>query len=176
MFFPHCRAAMDAKLQLLYSRYGLKRPFNKSTYPGITINLGPATVALDHLDFTNGAAMPCAITALGRYNWKQGSHLVLFDLKLIVPFPPGSTIILPLASMRHGNLPIFEGESRMSITQYCAGGLLRHVDYGFKTWAEMTTCEQEQHVASSAGRRQAVFNSYSALPSLLDNHRAVYGF
>ena len=36
-----------------------------------------------------------------------------------------------------GYTPIREGESRMSFTQYAAGGLFRWVDYGFKTWNQL---------------------------------------
>ena len=35
--------------------------------------------------------------------------------------------------MDHGNTPIGEGETRLSIAQYAAGGLLRWVAYGFRS-------------------------------------------
>lgn len=35
--------------------------------------------------------------------------------------------------MRHGNTPIAEGETRLSITQYAAGGLFQWVAYGFQS-------------------------------------------
>ena len=35
--------------------------------------------------------------------------------------------------MDHGNTPIGEGETRLSIAQYAAGGLLRWVAYGFQS-------------------------------------------
>ncbi len=56
----------------------------------------------------------------------------MFDLGLLIQFPAGSVILLPSGILRHGNTPILVGEERMSIAQYCAGGLLRWVDYGFK--------------------------------------------
>lgn len=52
---------------------------------------------------------------------------------MVVEFPSGSTILLPSASIFHGNTPIQPGETRYSFTQYCAGGLLRWVDYGFQS-------------------------------------------
>ena len=59
--------------------------------------------------------------------------MILFPLKLIIEFPPGSTILLPSGTMPHGNTPIRAGETRLSMTQYCAGGLIRWVDYGFQS-------------------------------------------
>ena len=35
--------------------------------------------------------------------------------------------------MSHGNTPIGEGETRLSIAQYAAGGLFRWVAYGFQS-------------------------------------------
>jgi len=35
--------------------------------------------------------------------------------------------------MDHGNTPIGEGETRLSIAQYAAGGLFRWVAYGFRS-------------------------------------------
>jgi hypothetical protein len=35
--------------------------------------------------------------------------------------------------MDHGNTPIGEGEIRLSIAQYAAGGLFRWVAYGFRS-------------------------------------------
>ena len=35
--------------------------------------------------------------------------------------------------MGHGNTPIRDGEVRLSITQYAAGGLFRWVSYGFQS-------------------------------------------
>jgi hypothetical protein len=59
--------------------------------------------------------------------------LVLFGLKLAIQFPAGSTVLIPSGCMDHGNTPIGEGETRLSIAQYAAGGLLRWVAYGFRS-------------------------------------------
>ncbi|KAG0692936.1 hypothetical protein DFH29DRAFT_881896 [Suillus ampliporus] len=83
----------------------------------------------------NFASGMCSITALGNYDPTKGGHLVLFDLGLIVQFPPGSTIIIPSAILRHGNVSISSGEKRLSFTQYFAGGLIRWVRYGLQTEA-----------------------------------------
>ena len=62
-----------------------------------------------------------------------GGHLVLWDLKLVIKFPSGSTILIPSGAIRHSNIGIRAGESRYSFTQYTAGGLFRWVDHGYQT-------------------------------------------
>ena len=59
--------------------------------------------------------------------------MILFGLKLVIQFPVGSTALIPSGCMDHGNTPIRDGETRMSIAQYAAGGLFRWVAYGFKS-------------------------------------------
>ena len=55
----------------------------------------------------------CAITALEKFNFKWGGHLILWDLHwdLHIDFPPGSTILIPSASLFHGNTAIQTGEN-----------------------------------------------------------------
>ncbi|KII83463.1 hypothetical protein PLICRDRAFT_119376, partial [Plicaturopsis crispa FD-325 SS-3] len=112
---------------------GLKFNFPNSIFPAATFNLGPRTVSLDHLDSANAAAGFCPIFCAGSFDSKKGGHLILYDLKKIIEFPPGSTILVPSSTMRHGNTPIQPGEERMSFTQYCAGGLIRWVKYGYRS-------------------------------------------
>jgi len=58
---------------------------------------------------------------------------VLLPLKRVIQFPPGSTILIPSGCLEHGNTPIQNGEVRLSIAQYAAGGLFRWVAYGFRS-------------------------------------------
>jgi hypothetical protein len=74
----------------------------------------------------------CAIHAFGDYDHTKGGHLVLKELKLIIQFPPGALILIPSATITHGNIPVREGETRTSFTQYTAGALFRFVDNGFQ--------------------------------------------
>lgn len=121
-------------LKELYDTYQWLEPnFDKSVYSSVTFNCGPETACLEHTDSGNAAHLFCAITALGDYDPTQGGHLVIFPLKLIIEFPPGSTILIPSATIAHGNTPIGPNEKRMSMTQYCAGGLFRWVEYGFRS-------------------------------------------
>ncbi|KAJ3500803.1 hypothetical protein NLJ89_g9629 [Agrocybe chaxingu] len=111
----------------------LRRPFDSSVFMATTYNLGPQTVCFRHLDSRNLAFRWCAVTALGSFDPKKGGHLVLWECKLIIEFPPGLTILIPSALIHHSNTPIAEGETRYSFTQYASGGLFHWVDHGFQT-------------------------------------------
>jgi hypothetical protein len=101
--------------------------------PASTFNLGPDTVCIDHLDPGNVAHGLCIISSGGKFDPVKGGHIILWQLKLLIEFPPGSTVLIPSATLIHANTPISKGETRFSFTQYCAGGLMRWVDYGFRT-------------------------------------------
>ncbi|KAE9399839.1 hypothetical protein BT96DRAFT_857967 [Gymnopus androsaceus JB14] len=97
----------------------------KTVFAATTVNFGPCTVTPPHLDAGNVAHGWCADTALGDYDPDKGGHLVLWNLKLVIRFPPGATILFPSALMTHSNIPVQDGEQRRSIVQYSAGGLFR---------------------------------------------------
>ncbi|TFK59938.1 hypothetical protein BDN72DRAFT_780067, partial [Pluteus cervinus] len=120
-------------LRLFQKDKSLQGNFINSVFPAASFNLGPQTVSLDHTDASNVGYGLCALASLGRFDHRKGGHLVLFDMGLMVPFPPGAVALLPSGILRHGNTTLQPGEERYSIAQYCAGGLLRWVDYGFKT-------------------------------------------
>ncbi|KAG6849818.1 hypothetical protein H0H93_004767 [Arthromyces matolae] len=111
----------------------LHHTFKNSVFPACTFNCGPTTCTRRHVDFNNLPFGLCAITALGDFNPQRGGHLILYGLRLIIEFPPGSTVLIPSGAVEHGNAPIGPDESRLSFTQYAAGGLFRWVAYGFKT-------------------------------------------
>ncbi|KAF9462997.1 hypothetical protein BDZ94DRAFT_1259834 [Collybia nuda] len=133
-YVPKLYRHYATSLTQLYSHdRNLDINFTNSIFPATTFNLGPETISLDHTDPGNIAYGMCALTALGNYNPDLGGHLLLFDLNKMVRFPPGSTILLASSILRHGNSPIQDGEHRMSLSQYCTGGLFRWVKYGFQT-------------------------------------------
>src|SRR6266487_4690931 len=121
---------------LLQKHPHLCRNFLSSVWSAATFNFGPRTLCYPHRDFSNLAFGWCAITALGRFDSKRGGHLILWDLKLVIQFPAGSTILIPSATIQHSNVRIQPGETRMSFTQYTAGGLFCWVDSGFQTAAQ----------------------------------------
>lgn len=148
----------------------LSRPFRNSIWSACTFNLGPRTCARRHKDFVNLAFGWCAITALGNFDHTRGGHLVLWDCKLILEFPPGSTILIPSAAILHSNIPIGAGERRYSFTQYTAGGLFRWVEHGFRTveayFASLTQEKREEEKALGLARASAGAAYFSTLAEL----------
>lgn len=147
----------------------LQYNFRNSVYPAIAFNFGPQTVTFMHTDTGNKANGLCAITSLGQFDPKRGGHLVLGQLRLVIEFPPGSTILIPSATVLHGNTPIQENETRMSVTQYAAGGLFRWVRYGFQS--EKTLKKDHPDLVSELNSLKptawkAALDSYSTLSSL----------
>jgi hypothetical protein len=131
---------------------------------------GPHALTVPHLDFGNLSWGWCVITALGRFNPDLSGHLILWDLKFVIRFPPGSTILIPSAIIRHSNVPISASEFRCSFTQYTAGGLFRFILNGFKTdhVFELTaTKEEKREQAEEAKTRwQEGVAMYSTIDSL----------
>lgn len=115
---------------LLHNNPRLRRNFNGCVLGGAHFNFGPQTCTFRHTDHLNIVYGGCPIFAIGNFDPKKGGHLVLWDLKLVVEFPPGSVIILPSALIEHSNVPVQEHETRMSFAQYCAAGLFRWVHNG----------------------------------------------
>ncbi|KAJ6449253.1 hypothetical protein C8R47DRAFT_999271, partial [Mycena vitilis] len=144
---PAVHALFAFTLDALTTDYNpaLRRNFERrfSAFAAATLNFGPTTVTLPHIDALNLAWGWCAITALGFFNPDLGGHLVLWDLLLIIRFPPGSTILIPSAILRHSNVGIAATETRYSFTQYSAAGLFRWVDNGFKS--DVTVTEEIRH-------------------------------
>ncbi|KAJ3978843.1 hypothetical protein F5890DRAFT_1559572 [Lentinula detonsa] len=100
---------MEYKVTL--QEHQARNPSLQSTSPNMvfattSVNFGPRTETHPHCDTGNLAHGWCAIIALGDYNPNEGGHLLLWDLGLIIRFPPGSTILFPSALITHSNVPI----------------------------------------------------------------------
>ncbi|KAJ7795404.1 hypothetical protein B0H14DRAFT_2391638, partial [Mycena olivaceomarginata] len=104
-----------------------------SVFAAATFNFGLRTMMFPHLDFAHLAWGWCAITALGDFDPDLGGHIILWDLKLIIRFPPGCTLFIPSALVRHSNTSIQAHKKRLSFTQYTAAGIFRFVDNGFRS-------------------------------------------
>jgi hypothetical protein len=118
---------------LLKHDVDLRRNFSNSVWACTTVNFGPQTTCLQHTDFNNVPFGVCSITGAGDYDSKVGGHLALWECRLVIEFPPGSTILIPSSIITHSNVPISKGSTRYSITHYTAGGLFRWVDHGFQS-------------------------------------------
>ncbi|KAJ6502987.1 hypothetical protein DFH09DRAFT_1335755 [Mycena vulgaris] len=134
MWAPLLFAFYQVQMRLLFRwKPSLRKNFVGSIFAACTFNFGPRAITLPHLDFGNLSWGWCAITALGRFDPDLGGHLILWDLRLIIRFPPGSTVLIPSALIRHSNIPIRAHEYRSSFTQYTAAGLFRWIRNGFQT-------------------------------------------
>lgn len=146
----------------------LRRPFDNSIFPACTVNFGPNAITVPHLDFSNDPTLMCLIQNVGTFDPKLGDHLVLWDLKLAIKFPPGATICIPSCLLRHSNLPIQPGEQRSSFTQYAAGGLFRWVDYGFVTLKDCEAKLKERLSVENESRFIRLLDLFTTLDDYLD--------
>ncbi|THU80790.1 hypothetical protein K435DRAFT_694947, partial [Dendrothele bispora CBS 962.96] len=140
--------------------------FSNSIFAAATFNFGPQTVAVEHLDHLNYIYGWCSITALGDYDYTKGGHLILWDLRMVIEFPPGWTILIPSSYLRHGNTDISPDEKRFSFTQYTSGSLFRHADDNFKMRTQMDDYERKISEEKQATRINEDLNLYSTLEEL----------
>ncbi|KAF8177220.1 hypothetical protein BJ912DRAFT_857008, partial [Pholiota molesta] len=118
--------------QLLAYDPTLKRTSPMTIFPTTACNFH--NVCCDkHHDTQNCPFGWCAITALGEFDHTVGGHLILWELKLIIEFPHGYTVLIPSATITHSNIPVADGDVRVSVTQYCSGNIFRYVENGFRT-------------------------------------------
>jgi len=139
--FTECFLTWAPKLYVYYletmsalmAKYpDIRLPFwNCKVFASFALNFGPRTVCYPHIDIKNLAFGWCCITALGDYDHRKGGHLVLWDVKMVIEFPPGTTIYLPSALLIHSNTSIAANEERFSFAMYSAGGLFRWVEHNF---------------------------------------------
>ncbi|KAJ6586796.1 hypothetical protein DFH09DRAFT_1307910 [Mycena vulgaris] len=110
-FSPMLFAFYFSQMALL-AKWGpnLQWPFLGSVFAACTFNFGPHVITVPHLDFGNLSWGWCTITALGNFDPDWGGHLILWDLKLIIWFPPRSTILFPSAIIRHSNILVAHHE------------------------------------------------------------------
>lgn len=146
------------------------RNFDKSVFACAAVNFGPNVRTNKHRDMLNLAFGWCAITALGRFDHTLGGHLILWEAKLIVEFPSGSTCLIPSSCLTHSNTPIQPGERRASFTQYTAGGVFRWVENGFRTDKHLLQHDRGRHDTIIEQRKQNWVNGlalFSTLEELL---------
>ncbi|KAF9028131.1 hypothetical protein BDZ89DRAFT_951577 [Hymenopellis radicata] len=126
----------------------LRRNYSNNPFACMTVNCGGRAICEPHGDFANKPDGWCAVSPFGPFDHSKGGHIVLWDLKLVIELPPGSTIYLPSALIIHSNIRIRAGERRYSVTHYSAGGLFRWVYNGGRTdeefWSQASDEEKEQ--------------------------------
>ncbi|PPQ82213.1 hypothetical protein CVT26_009203 [Gymnopilus dilepis] len=152
----------------------LRRNWPNSPWASAALNFGPQTVCCRHADYGNLAFGWCCITALGDFDYTKGGHLILWDLKLVVEFPPGSTILIPSSAIHHSNTRIQSGEHRYSFTQYSSGGLFRWRDNDFQTVenhrGSLTTEETASLLTKLSSQLSFGLSLYSTVQELEGQH------
>ncbi|KAJ4475163.1 hypothetical protein C8J55DRAFT_376362, partial [Lentinula edodes] len=117
-------------------------PHLPDNFPGISdfaaaaFNLGGKVWTFKHQDFLNWPFGWCAITALGTFDPGRTAQLILWELKLVLNFPHGDTVLIPSGVITHSNTPVATGDTRMSFTQYTAGAIFHWVENGCRTEKE----------------------------------------
>ena len=122
--FAHYKETMD---QVRTRLPQLRFPVEKSVFPGVTVNFGRRVATYRHRDINNLAYGMCAITPLGQFDHTRSAQLVLEEAKLVIEVPSAATAFIMSAPCTHSNLPIAEGDTRVSFTQYAAGPIFCYV-------------------------------------------------
>jgi hypothetical protein len=146
----------------------LVRNYRSSVFASATVNFGPRTLCFKHRDAANLPFGLCAITALGSFDHKRGGHLVLWECRLVIEFPAGSTVLIPSAVISHCNTAIDARESRYSFTQYSAGSLFRWVQHRFKLDNEYYSGLTEEEVEEDKKRNASRWAEGLSMLSVLD--------
>ncbi|KAJ6487667.1 hypothetical protein C8R45DRAFT_827723 [Mycena sanguinolenta] len=68
------------------------------------------------------------LTSLGKYVPMHGGHIILWDLGLVVAFPPGASILIPTGILRYSFVKVRPGEVCYSLLQWAGSGISRHMD------------------------------------------------
>jgi hypothetical protein len=135
------------RLNTLFTQdLSLKRIFPKCIFPAAALNFGPKVCSFRHRDVLNCPYGWCAIYAFGNFNPVAGGHLYLWDLGIVVEFPPNSLVLIPSATVEHSNSPIAKDEERVSFTLFCGGGLFRWVDNGFRTEKQLKEQNSKEYL------------------------------
>uniref|UniRef100_A0A0W0FEU8 Uncharacterized protein n=1 Tax=Moniliophthora roreri TaxID=221103 RepID=A0A0W0FEU8_MONRR len=85
--------------------------FSNSIWACVMYNFGPNTVTIQHVNQLNYIFGWCAITALDNFNYTKSGHIVLWELELVLEFPPSWTILILSAYIHHSNTPISNGKA-----------------------------------------------------------------
>jgi DNA segregation ATPase FtsK/SpoIIIE-like protein len=158
---------------------GLQSEDNKAlgVFPCRTFNLATQSVSVPHTDHNNLSHGWCSITPLGDFNPTLRGHLVLWNFKLIIEFPLGSTILILLSIIVHSNTPIKPNKTRNSIVQYASGHLYRWVKNSFltdKEWKEQAIVEQlRQWEMEKDNRRKSAVALFTTLDELEETEERV---
>jgi hypothetical protein len=141
-------------LQSYEGYYGASsRPLYHSIFSAATIQFG--SKALKPLDDERAWGWT-AFTSLGTYNPDYGGHMILWDLRLLIRFPPGTTILIPRALVRYSFVKIAAHETRYCLMQYTPAPIFGFCSNGGRSDLEFarnaTRAEHDTREAERAGQ------------------------
>ncbi len=155
---------------LLHHDPELQRNFPNSIWSAARLQLRPRTVTRRHRDCANVPFGWCGVTSLGDFDPKQGGHLVLWTLKLVIEFPPGFNHSAPIRG--HTPLKHPDFEARTTGVVYPIHGRRARSMGGARLSAEggfLAGLAEEQRVAevrAAAERCKLGLSLFSTLESL----------
>ena len=110
------------------------RPTDSSLpFTSYTLNVGKQCVCKAHKDGANLSTGLCLVCPFGNYDYQQGGHLILHELKMILEVPPGYMVLFPSALITHENIPIQENEDRRVITGFTPASIFQWVENGYQS-------------------------------------------
>ena len=142
--------------------------FPRSIMPNVTFNLGNRVATTKHVDPQNCPFGWCIVTALGDFDATKGGHTILWELGVVLEFPAGACVCLPLAIITHSNITTDENKTRMSFTQYCSGEIFRHIENGFKTDKFLEHNDPTMLLYRKHLRKSRVKNGYAMFSTMRD--------
>ena len=173
---PHIYKYYVETMEKIKKQYPALRTLQEdSAFPAMSFNFGPHAATFDHTDYQNYAGGLCAVTAMGNFDPTVSGHLYFRELKLVVEFPPGSTVLIPSALIHHGNTALALNDQRYSVTSYAAGGLFRIVDQEFVTQPDMTPAQKVAFESTQPSRLVEAMGRFSTPTSLAADHLEVFG-
>ncbi|THU84125.1 hypothetical protein K435DRAFT_688159, partial [Dendrothele bispora CBS 962.96] len=87
------------------------------------------------------------------------------DLKMVIEFPAGTSMLIPSGYCRHGNTAVVGG-CRYSFTQYSAGGLFRYRDDEMRTRSSMSDDEGKRRKREAKDKVLEGLKLYSTLDEI----------
>jgi hypothetical protein len=127
---------------------GTPRPLFYSIFSAATFLLGNKALKPLEDDLAWGWS---AFTTLGTYNADTGGHIILWDLNLLVRFPPGATILIPRALVRYSFVRIAAHETRYCLIQFTPAPIFKFCGNGGRSDLEFarnaTRAEHEEREA-----------------------------
>ncbi|KAF9020700.1 hypothetical protein BDZ89DRAFT_905802, partial [Hymenopellis radicata] len=111
----------------------LSYPIPGCAWAAAHVNFPPGSWTRAHTDHLNHVGGLCGVWALDDFDPDKGGHLILWDLRLIIRFPPGNFILLPSALIKHGNISVYSGDKRSAFVLFSAAGLFRWVHNGMQS-------------------------------------------